>query len=113
MNKLALIFIVFVGIFSFQVAYSCEDAFWDLGRINTSGQTATSSTREIFQRLYVDIKKSITPDVNIAELEILPETTSLVYNKYNKHRDNQFYKIAKWRGEKVLMENMNYLCCIF
>lgn len=107
MNQLILIFVIAIGgFFTFQKAYSCEDAFLDLKHIGKVDQNPSSVAKIIFQRIYTSIKNNVTPDINIAELEILPETTSLVYNRYNRHKDNQFYKIAVWRGEKVFLKKI-------
>ena len=106
MNQLILNFVIAIGFFPFQEAYSCEDAFLNFKHIRKIDQSFSQAAKIIFQRIYTSIKNNVIPDINIAELEILPETTSLVYNKYNRHKDNQFYKIAIWRGEKVFLKKI-------
>ena len=37
---------------------------------------------------------------------IQPEIDSLIYNRYNRHADNQYYKIAIWKGKKVFLKKI-------
>ena len=105
MSKLILSCFIFIGYLFSQEACSCEDAWRSNQNSKKKKLHSPKSAKEIFTELYTKIE-DIIPNIKISELEILPETDSFIYNRYNKHRDNQYYKTAKWRGKKVFLKKI-------
>ncbi len=129
MSKIVFSVILFIGHFYSQANSSCPGV-WDLKH---KGQLSPQSVKEMFEKFYVE-EERIVPDINISEvemsggaiphthivrnkrtitdgietyeLEVLPKPASLIEKKYNRHENSQFYKVAKWRGEKVFLKQI-------
>lgn len=103
MNKSALYFILFfIHVYSY-ANKPCPEV-WNT-KHNKTQQNYPELAKQILDRFYVKIE-DIIPTIERTELKVLPETDSLIYNRYNRHGDNQYYKIAMWRGEKVFLKKI-------
>ena len=100
--KISRFLVVAVSLFFFQKAYCCEEAFGSL----YSKKASLFSAKIIFRQMHKIVKSGVVPDINITELEILPETKSLIYNQYNRHKDSQYYKVAYLKGSKVFLKKI-------
>ena len=105
MNKLVLyIVIIFIHFFSY-ANKSCPEA-WNSNRNDKQKQqNFPDLAKKILDHFYLKIEE-IIPDIERSELEVLPETNAFVHNRFNRHKDNQYYKIAIWRGEKVFLKKI-------
>ena len=103
MYKLILSCIIFIGSFYSHANSSCIEAWVLNGSFNNKNKQPSFPylVKRRRHQLYLRIK-DIVPDIEMAELEILPETDSLLYNRHGK----KFYKIAKWNGEEVFLKKI-------
>lgn len=105
MKKYILYSIIFIAPFYSYGNSLCEWALSTDRSLIENKESFYLSAKKIFRRFYVKIK-DIVPDIELTELEILPETEIFTYNRYNRHADRKSYKIAKWRGEKVFLKKI-------
>ena len=105
MFKLIVGFAIFIGSFYSHANSSCIGA-WVLNGIFYKDKQPSFPylVKSRWHQLHLKIK-DIVPDIEMAELEILPETDSLLYNRYNRHGE-KFYKIAKWKGEAAFLKKI-------
>lgn len=105
MNKLVLIFIIFIAHFCSYANDSCGEAWESNQNFIEKTQSLSHLAKKVLEHFYVKTE-DIVPDIDIKELEILPETDSLIHNRYNRHANKQYYKIAIWKGEKVFLKKI-------
>ena len=71
----------------------------DIAELETSHNTLPTGH-------FIRNKRIVVSGIETYVLEILPETASFIQNKYDRHKNNQFYKIARWRGEEVFFKQI-------
>ena len=108
MNKLILGVIIFTAHFCSYANNSCGESWESNQNSIEETQSLPHLAKKVLEHFYLKTE-DIVPDIDIKELEILPETDSLIYNWYNRHKDNQYYKTAIWRGKKVFLKKIKAL----